>query len=273
MIDAVNFVDQQFPALGKQVWKALYSFLAWRFPQAEWTFMNYGYASDGPPLPLDAEDELNRYFIQLYARVLDWVDLRDCAVLEVGCGRGGGSAWLARTQSLKSMTGLDLSPQAVRLCRRLHAHPHLNYVQGEAGQLPFAEGSFDLVINVESAHHYPDLDRFLAEVHRVLRPGGHFWTVDYREPETVPALEQALAAAELSLLAFNDITPNVVQALDHTEAYKRELIQRHVPAYLRPLVETFAAVDGSEVHQRFVSGRLPYLEAWMQKPLETATHD
>jgi ubiquinone/menaquinone biosynthesis C-methylase UbiE len=45
-------------------------------------------------------------------------------------------------------------------------------VHGDAENLPFPQVSFDAVINVESAHCYGSIERFLAEVHRVLRPGG-----------------------------------------------------------------------------------------------------
>jgi ubiquinone/menaquinone biosynthesis C-methylase UbiE len=48
----------------------------------------------------------------------------------------------------------------------------LDFVHGDAESLPFSDGSFDAVINVEASHAYPRLTRFLEEVVRVLRPGG-----------------------------------------------------------------------------------------------------
>ena len=53
-------------------------------------------------------------------------------------------------------------------------------MHGNAESLPFADESFDAVINVEASHGYPDFPRFLAEVARVLRPGGHFLYADFR---------------------------------------------------------------------------------------------
>ena len=47
-------------------------------------------------------------------------------------------------------------------------------MQGDAQDLPFPDESFDAVINVEASHIYPNFERFLGEVARVLRPGGHF---------------------------------------------------------------------------------------------------
>ena len=53
-------------------------------------------------------------------------------------------------------------------------------MHGDADNLPFADQSFDAVINIEASHCYPRLSHFLADVARVLRPGGHFLYVDAR---------------------------------------------------------------------------------------------
>jgi ubiquinone/menaquinone biosynthesis C-methylase UbiE len=54
----------------------------------------------------------------------------------------------------------------------------MDFVHGDAQSLPFADESFDVVINIEASHGYPDFPRFLAEVARVLRPGGRFLYAD-----------------------------------------------------------------------------------------------
>ena len=55
-------------------------------------------------------------------------------------------------------------------------------VQGDSERLPFAEGSFDFVTCANSFHHYPHQDRAVAEMHRVLKPGGRLMIVDgYRD--------------------------------------------------------------------------------------------
>ena len=53
------------------------------------------------------------------------------------------------------------------------------FVQGDSEALPFPNGSFDVVINVESSHTYPHFDRFAAEVWRVLRTNGTFLITDF----------------------------------------------------------------------------------------------
>jgi ubiquinone/menaquinone biosynthesis C-methylase UbiE len=97
----------------------------------------------------------------------------DLDVLEIGSGRGGGAAYLAHRLAPRRLAGLDVSAAATALARRRHGSvPPLEYRQGDAEALPFGVETFDLVLNVESAHCYASIPRFLAEVHRVLRPGG-----------------------------------------------------------------------------------------------------
>ena len=127
-------------------------------------FLNYGYEEDPPmALPLAASDEPNRFFIQQYHRTATQADLSGKRVLEVGCGHGGGASYLMRTLHPASYTGLDLNPAAIALCRRTHHLGGLDFVRGDAENLPFADQFFDAVINVESSHCYPRFPRFLSE--------------------------------------------------------------------------------------------------------------
>ena len=130
-------------------------------------FMNWGYEEDPPmALALEGSDEPNRFPIQLYHRTATQVDLKGKKVLEVSCGHGGGASYLVRTQGPASYTGLDLNSAGVDLCRKRHQLPGLDFVQGNAENLPFPDQSFDAVINIEASHCYPQFPRFLAEVAR-----------------------------------------------------------------------------------------------------------
>ena len=148
-------------------------------------FLNWGY-EEGPPmgLPLDESDEPNRFCIQLYYQTATQVDLSGKDVLEVSCGHGGGASYLVRTVHPGSYTGLDFNAAGIAFCQKRHNLPDLDFVQGDAQNLPFPDQSFDAVINVKASHIYPNFERFLGEVARVLRPGGHFL---YRISATVTA--------------------------------------------------------------------------------------
>jgi SAM-dependent methyltransferase len=98
-------------------------------------------------------------------------------VLEVGCGPGHLSNLLARRNGLE-VTGLDLDPAMVERARANADRPGTgdqrwpSFLVGDAASLAFPDGSFDLVVSTLSMHHWADPTAGLAEIGRVLRPGG-----------------------------------------------------------------------------------------------------
>ena len=125
-------------------------------------------------LPLAEFDEPNRFPIQLYHRTATQVDLSGKRVLEVSCGHGGGASYLVRTLHPASYTGLDLNPAGIAFCRKRHNLPGLDFVQGNAEDLPFADESFDAVINVESSHWLPSVRPFPRRSGARAAPGRAF---------------------------------------------------------------------------------------------------
>jgi len=117
-----------------------------------------------------------------------------------------------------SYTGLDLNPAGIAFCRKRHNVPGLDFVQGDAENLPFPDQSFDAVINIESSHCYPRFPRFLAEVARVLRPGGHFLYADLRADVCIGDWEAELAGAPIRLRSHADIKMHVLRGLRGMES-------------------------------------------------------
>ena len=197
----------------------------------ELVFINTGYEEDLPmDLPLEASDEPNRFFIQLYHRTATQVDLTGKRVLEVSCGHGGGASYLVRTLGPASYTGLDLNPTGVDFCRKRHNLPGLDFVQGNAENLPFPDQSFDAVINVQASFCYPSLPRFLAEVARVLRPGGHFLYADLRRRDGIAKWEEELGDAPMRLMSERVISEQVARGLEKNLPRLQEL-SRPTPAF------------------------------------------
>ncbi|HEX2746785.1 MAG TPA: class I SAM-dependent methyltransferase [Verrucomicrobiales bacterium] len=106
---------------------------------------------------------------RIYQAALGQLDERHRRVLDAGCGTGLMSLKLGATG--RQTTGLDLSPDMIGRAGRRRS-PNVEFVQGDVENLPFADGSFDAVVNLISFHHYPAPARALAEFRRVLRPGG-----------------------------------------------------------------------------------------------------
>ncbi|OBK79195.1 phthiotriol/phenolphthiotriol dimycocerosates methyltransferase [Mycobacterium sp. 1274761.0] len=177
-------------------------------------FMNWCYEEDPPmEIPLSDGDELDRYAIQLYHAVVDGTDLTGKQVLEVGCGRGGGASYLTRTYHPHRYIGLDISHGGIEFCRRRHHVDGLEFVQGDAMDLPFADESFDVVINIESSHCYPNLGRFLYEVRRVLVPGGVFLYADVRRRFECTLWDDELRS-RFSVVSCREINAEVLAGME-----------------------------------------------------------
>lgn len=236
------------PLVMTVVGKYFYPLLTRRFG-ADNLFLNDGYEEDPPlALPLTAAQEPHRFPIQLYHRVATHAsDLSGKEVLEVSCGHGGGASYLTTTLRPASYTALDLNRLALDLCRKRHNVPGLEFVEGNAQDLPFAAQSFDAVVNVEASHCYPQFSRFLAEVVRVLRPGGHFVYADLRPRALVAKWEGALADVALRKVAEKRINGEVLRALDERTPRLLDEVSK-LPKYLQGFAREACHVQGSRYY-------------------------
>lgn len=108
-------------------------------------------------------EHLHRYFL---AREL----CRGKRVLDVASGEGFGSAILS--QVARSVAGLELSAEVSRHAAENYSRPGLAFASGDARRLPFADGSFDVVVSFETLEHFAESELFLAEIERVLHDDG-----------------------------------------------------------------------------------------------------
>jgi SAM-dependent methyltransferase len=116
--------------------------------------------------------------IDLYSRVAEGVDARDIVfaaveevrprrILEVGCGRGEFAERMMRGLGAEVLA-LDLSARMVELTSARGVDARI----GDVRSLPFPDHVFDCAVAAWMLYHVPDLDRAVAELYRVLRPGG-----------------------------------------------------------------------------------------------------
>jgi ubiquinone/menaquinone biosynthesis C-methylase UbiE len=247
------------PTYKKIFGKYWYPLMTRRLRQEDVVFLNWGYEEDPPMgLPLGESDEPNRFSIQLYHLTATQVDLSGKKVLEVSCGHGGGASYLVRTLHPAAYTGLDFNADGIAVCQKRHQLPGLDFVHGDAENLPFPDESFDAVVNVEASHIYPHFERFLAEVARVLRPGGHFLYADFRNRDGFPAWEAALAQSGMRQVSERVINEQVLRGLHNNSARSTELINRYMPAFARRFGREFAVVDGSWFYRDLERGEIDY---------------
>jgi SAM-dependent methyltransferase len=271
--DTFLWVLNRTPSLRRTLWRAFFDLLAARFRNVDWwTLMNYGYAEaggHGRPFALHPQDEAERYPIALYRHVATLAPLVGRDVLEVGSGRGGGASYVARYLKPRRMVGLDLSGKAVAFSQRQHALGNLHFRRGDAERLPFADDSFDSVINVESSFCYPSLDRFFGEVKRVLRPGGYLHYTDLRLIHEVADWKDAIERSGLELLVERDITTNVIEALRRDCARRRAGGRRIAGRLFGTIADVFTGVDGTRIPSMLATGDMVYCSFLLQKPFES----
>jgi SAM-dependent methyltransferase len=232
---------------------------------AEILFMNFGFVDTNPAIMLETQDEGNRYSIQLYHHLASAIDLRNKEITEIGCGRGGGLEYIARVFSPASARGIDLDKRAIEFCNRHYAIEGLSFLRGDAHKLPLENDSCDVVINVESSHRYLDMNLFLQEVYRILRPGGFFLVADFRYDFEIPLLQKEFQSSGMSMLKEEFITKQVVAALESDDGRRRMLVEKLTPRFLHKTALNFAGTIGSETYNQFVSGKYVYFNYVFQK--------
>jgi ubiquinone/menaquinone biosynthesis C-methylase UbiE len=247
--------------------KVTYEVLAKRVPAAEWQFMNYGYSPNAtePPLEIEHDTTVQKYSLQMYHYLALKTNLQGKEVLEVGSGRGGGAKHVAGALKPASYIGLDLAQNAVDLANKLHKLPNLKFIQGSAEDIPLKDNSVDVVLNVESCHAYGSVQKFLSEVNRVLKPGGVLALVDFRDADKMDILRQQLKTSGLTLLEEENITRNVVSAIEAEDEVKKARIKKLFPERWQKLFGEFAGVVGSTFHTKLSNGIKTYNRFLLRK--------
>lgn len=273
------------PGLRRKFWFNTYNETASSLDGTEFQgahFMNLGYSDlDSTP----SADDFDAYSRALYEHVIGDVSLQGKDVLEIGCGRGAGTAHVAQRYAPRSIIGCDFAPEAIRRCSKAYAGTAgLRFEVGDATNLPFPDGSFDAVLNVESSHCYPSRARFFEEVKRVLRPGGYFLYTDIIAPAVdgvdLAKVQRLLASSGLHEVRARDIAENVLRTRDimaESPAFNqraREIVQtakRNAgtgfgSSTVEKDMHNLMCMPGSLSYLELKSGRFNYWSWIMRKP-------
>jgi len=232
---------------------------------AEVLFMNYGYSNNDQIITLDQKDEMNRYSIQLYTHFTADVSIKDKDIVEIGSGRGGGLNFLTKTFKPATAIGIELDKRAITFCNKYYSQDNLNFIQGDAQKLTLNNESCDIILNVESSHRYINMQSFLGEVYRTLRPGGHFLFTDFRFDYEMEELNKQLDLSGLKVIKVKNINKEVITALELDDSRKRDLVKKLTPKFLNKIALNFSGTIGSETYNQFVSNKYIYFSYILTK--------
>lgn len=142
----------------------------------EHTMLHYPFFVKESDSFIQAQKNLTDYCISLL------LPLRNKEVLEIGCGNGVQALYINSVHNPLKITGIDLNCANIKIANSEKAaacEENVLFLVDDAQNLrQISSDSVDVLINIESAFHYPNKSAFLREVHRVLKPGGEFLIAD-----------------------------------------------------------------------------------------------
>jgi arsenite methyltransferase len=190
------------------------------YTQSEWGYRFYHSEQDAIHMALnfDGVFKAEGYYVQpqIVGEQINQLSAKE--VLEIGCGKGFNSQFLAEQYPNVKFTGVDLTPLHIKIASQKASKIHnLSFQIGNFNQLNFPDESFDIVFAVECLCHAKQPQTPLAEIFRILRPGGQLIVFDgYRKAKLATfdrELQRATCLIETSMAVQHGF-PEIQQWLD-----------------------------------------------------------
>ncbi|MEO6069898.1 MAG: class I SAM-dependent methyltransferase [Chitinophagaceae bacterium] len=231
---------------------------------------NYGFA------PVDNDlavyPPVFQFGIQLYKELVKngsgYMITDKSKVVEIGCGKGAGAAYLIQKFHPLHFTGIDYSSQAIGYCKKNYPQlKNAQFICADAHAIPLPDGFADVVINVESSHIYKDPFAFFKEVNRVLQPNGKFLFTDYRYLKhcSILQLEKEIKDSGFLILHKRDITQNIYDSCIGASPFRKNLIEEASPPFLKKYFGHYSGLKGSKKHLQFGNGEIVYFIYHLEK--------
>lgn len=210
----------------------------------EYTMLHY-------PLHVNDNEDFLAAQENLTRRCISFIEpLEGKTVLEIGCGNGVQTKFIAANYNPKFITGIDLNRSNIAIANREKTRrglENVHFLVDDAQNMKKIEDNyFDVVINIESAFHYPDKQAFLHEINRVLAPGGRFLIADIMstaDPDrnrritwkkrmklnhwTINQYSEGIRNTGLQVAAVDNITGSVIKGFLNYRSYFRQMKKRN----------------------------------------------
>lgn len=152
---------------------------------------HWGYWEDPSQAFISADSDLRSAAEKLGELVYSVIDIAEgCKLADIGCGFGGTISDINNKFSHIDMVGLNIDHRQIKAAKSRVVSKNNNKIQfitGNACDLPFEDNSIDSLIAVECIFHFSDREKFFSEVARVLKPGGKFAFSDFVPAKKVNA--------------------------------------------------------------------------------------
>jgi len=153
-------------------------------------------------------------------------------VLDVATGTGD-VAFTIRKKYQTDITGLDISVNMLEIAKEKSKKlkiEDINFIEGDAENLPFEDNSFDKVVISYGLRNLGDCEKGIKEFHRVLKPNGKLGVLEFLQPKST-------IIAKVFKIYFNKILPRIASLFSNSKAYR----------YLPESVENFISPDDLKI--------------------------
>lgn len=181
------------------------------------------------------------------ARVLEGLDLDGKRMLDIGCGTGGATLFIAERYGA-DVLGIDVEAGVVEKASKAAADRGLRdrarFQAIQPGPLPFSDASFDVVFSKDAIIHIEDKHAIFTEVHRVLKPGGTFAASDWMRAEDGPMSDRLRHYIEAEGLGFGAASPDRYFAALRAAGFETVSYRDRTAWYRDETLKEIAALDG-----------------------------